>query len=154
VFGWNQEDQLTSSREGAVMPTSTTIRRNKRDRSVQGRMHAADKTATSRRERSAHGERRSVSHKGRWTVDSVEGATVLTAPRNHAIFSQGEAAEAVFYVQAGTVKLTVVSPQGQEAVVAMLERGAFLGESCPPDSRCGRRPPWTTPLSCASTKTP
>ena len=36
----------------------------------------------------------------------------------------------MFYIQAGQVKLTVVSPQGKEAVVAMLERGAFFGESC------------------------
>ena len=52
------------------------------------------------------------------------------SPKNYAIFSQGEAADAVFYIQAGTVKLTVLSPQGKEAVVAILERGAFLGESC------------------------
>ncbi len=46
------------------------------------------------------------------------------------LFSQGDAAEAVFYIQAGTVKLTVVSQQGKEAVVAILEPGAFFGESC------------------------
>ncbi len=112
------------------MPTSDRIHWKQRERSVQGRTQAADKTATSRRERSAHGERRRVSHKDRWTVEGVKGATVLMSPKNHTIFSQGEAADAVFYIQAGTVKLTVVSPQGQEAVVAMLERGACLGESC------------------------
>lgn len=112
------------------MSTSNTIRWEKRDRSVEGRTYAADKTKTSGRELSAHGERASVSHKGRWTLDSVKGTTVLTAPKNHTIFSQGEAADAVFYIQAGTVKLTVVSPQGKEAVVAILEHGAFLGESC------------------------
>ncbi|MGZ8385402.1 MAG: Crp/Fnr family transcriptional regulator [Nitrospira sp.] len=58
------------------------------------------------------------------------GTTVLTFLKNHTIFSQGEAADAVFYIQAGTVKLTVVSPQGKEAVVAILEPGAFVGESC------------------------
>jgi CRP-like cAMP-binding protein len=55
---------------------------------------------------------------------------VLTSPKKQILFSQGEAARAVFYIQAGQVKLTVVSPQGKEAVIAMLERGAFLGESC------------------------
>jgi CRP-like cAMP-binding protein len=55
---------------------------------------------------------------------------MLTSPKNHTIFSQGEAADAVFYIQAGTVKLTVVSPHGKEAVVTILERGAFVGESC------------------------
>lgn len=59
-----------------------------------------------------------------------KGKTTLQSPKKHTIFSQGDAAEAVFYIQAGKVKLTVVSQQGKEAVVAILERGAFFGESC------------------------
>jgi CRP/FNR family transcriptional regulator, cyclic AMP receptor protein len=59
-----------------------------------------------------------------------KGKTSLTSHKKHTIFSQGDAAEAVFYIQAGKVKLTVVSQQGKEAVVAILERGAFFGESC------------------------
>jgi len=59
-----------------------------------------------------------------------EGKTSLISPKKQTIFSQGDAAEAVFYIQAGKVKLTVVSQQGKEAVVAILERGAFFGESC------------------------
>ena len=59
-----------------------------------------------------------------------QGKTSLISPKKHTIFSQGDAAEAVFYIQAGKVKLTVVSKQGKEAVVAILERGAFFGESC------------------------
>src|SRR5690242_21008848 len=59
-----------------------------------------------------------------------QGKTSLISPKKHTIFSQGDAAEAVFYIQAGKVKLTVVSQQGKEAVVAILERGAFFGESC------------------------
>ena len=55
---------------------------------------------------------------------------MLTSPKKQIIFSEREAAEAVFYIQAGQVNLTVVSPQGKEAVIAMLERRAFLGESC------------------------
>jgi len=58
------------------------------------------------------------------------GKTSLPSPNKHTIFSQGDAADAVFYLQAGRVKLTVVSQQGKEAVVAILEPGAFLGESC------------------------
>jgi CRP-like cAMP-binding protein len=58
------------------------------------------------------------------------GKTTLTSPKKHTIFSQGDAAEAVFYIQGGKVKLTVVSQQGKEAVVAILESGAFFGESC------------------------
>ena len=58
------------------------------------------------------------------------GKTSLTSPKKHTIFSQGDAADAVFYIQAGKVKLTVVSEQGKEAVVAVLERESFFGESC------------------------
>jgi CRP-like cAMP-binding protein len=59
-----------------------------------------------------------------------EGKTTLFSAKKHTVFSQGDAAEAVFYIQAGKVKLTVVSQQGKEAVIAILEPGAFLGESC------------------------
>ena len=44
------------------------------------------------------------------------------------VFSQGDIADAVFYIQKGEVKLTVVSPHGKEAVVAMLGTGDFFGE--------------------------
>ena len=58
------------------------------------------------------------------------GKTNLTSPKQRILFSQGEEAEAVFYIQAGKVKLSVVSQQGKEAVIAMLEPGAFFGEGC------------------------
>lgn len=46
------------------------------------------------------------------------------------IFSQGDAADAVFYVQSGKIKLTVLSEQGKEAVIAILTDKDFLGEGC------------------------
>ena len=58
------------------------------------------------------------------------GKTTLRVPKEHLIFSQGDAANAVFYVQAGRVKLTVVSQQGKEAVVAILDPEDFFGEGC------------------------
>ena len=58
------------------------------------------------------------------------GKTTLQAPKEQLIFSQGDTADAVFYVQAGRVKLTVLSPQGKEAVVGILEHGSFFGEGC------------------------
>ena len=58
-----------------------------------------------------------------------KGKTTLLSPKKHMLFSQGDAAEAVFYIQTGKVKLTVVSQQGKEAV-AILEPGAFFGQSC------------------------
>jgi CRP/FNR family transcriptional regulator, cyclic AMP receptor protein len=46
------------------------------------------------------------------------------------IFIQGDTADAIFYIQTGKVKITVVSHQGKEAVVAILKDGDFLGEGC------------------------
>jgi len=58
------------------------------------------------------------------------GKTILTSPKKHILFSQGDTADAVFYIQEGSVKLSVVSQQGKEAVVAILGRGSFFGEGC------------------------
>jgi CRP-like cAMP-binding protein len=49
---------------------------------------------------------------------------------NNRIFAQGDPANAVFYIQQGRVKLTVVSRQGKEAVIALLGTGDFFGEGC------------------------
>ena len=46
------------------------------------------------------------------------------------VFSQGDVADAVFYIQSGKVKLTVVSKTGKEAVVAILSQASFFGEGC------------------------
>jgi CRP/FNR family transcriptional regulator, cyclic AMP receptor protein len=59
-----------------------------------------------------------------------EGKIVSTYWTNQIVFSQGEIADAVFYVQEGKIKLTVVSEQGKEAVVAILGPGHFFGEGC------------------------
>jgi len=46
------------------------------------------------------------------------------------IFSQGDPCDSVFYLQSGSVKLSVLSKEGREAVVAILEAGHFFGEGC------------------------
>jgi CRP-like cAMP-binding protein len=58
------------------------------------------------------------------------GKTTLKSPKKQILFSQGDTTDAVFYVQAGKVKLSVVSPHGKEAVIGILERGSFFGEGC------------------------
>ena len=58
------------------------------------------------------------------------GKTISKYRKDQIVFSQGEVADAVFYIQQGKVKLTVVSDQGKEAVVAFLEPGHFFGEGC------------------------
>src|SRR5580692_4643116 len=56
------------------------------------------------------------------------GKTVLEFQKNQHVFKQGDVADTVFYIQKGKVKLTVLSDQGKEAVVAILESGQFFGE--------------------------
>ncbi len=59
-----------------------------------------------------------------------EGRTVVSHARKQVVFAQGEPADAVFYVQKGRVKLTVVSKQGKEAVVGFVGPDMFFGEGC------------------------
>jgi CRP/FNR family transcriptional regulator, cyclic AMP receptor protein len=59
-----------------------------------------------------------------------KGRTLSDYEKNRRIFSQGDPADAIFYIQAGKVKLTVVSKQGKEAVVAILGADDFFGEGC------------------------
>jgi CRP/FNR family cyclic AMP-dependent transcriptional regulator len=58
------------------------------------------------------------------------GRTLLRCPKNKVIFAQGEPSDAVFYVQTGQVKLTVLSSRGKEATIALLGDGDFIGEDC------------------------
>ncbi len=58
------------------------------------------------------------------------GMTVRNYRDKEVVFSQGDTADAVFYIQSGTVKLTVVSTRRKKAVIAFLQRGSFFGECC------------------------
>jgi CRP/FNR family transcriptional regulator, cyclic AMP receptor protein len=58
------------------------------------------------------------------------GRTNAAYRTNESIFVQGDPADAIFYIKKGNVKLTVVSKQGKEAVVAILKEGDFFGEGC------------------------
>jgi len=58
------------------------------------------------------------------------GRTIVACQAQSPIFAQGDAADAVFYIQDGQVKLSVVSARGKEAVIAMLKPHAFFGEGC------------------------
>ncbi len=61
---------------------------------------------------------------------AAKGRVISTHPKKHIIFSQGDAAASVFYIKKGKVKVTVVSAQGKEAVVAILGVDEFVGEGC------------------------
>jgi CRP/FNR family transcriptional regulator, cyclic AMP receptor protein len=58
------------------------------------------------------------------------GQSIGKYRKDQIVFSQGDAADAVFYIQKGKVKLTVVSEQRKEAVVAILSSDDFFGEGC------------------------
>ena len=58
------------------------------------------------------------------------GMTVKNYRDNEIVFSQGDPADAVFYIQSGTVKLTVAATRRKKAIIAVLLRGSFFGEGC------------------------
>ena len=59
-----------------------------------------------------------------------QGRTVREYRKGAAIFGQGDAADAVFFLERGRIKLTVLSRQGKQAVIALLAPGQFFGEGC------------------------
>ena len=64
-------------------------------------------------------------------LSKVNGGRTIAEHRKHqVVYRQGDLADAVFYVQTGKAKVTVVSEQGKEAVVALLGAGDFFGEGC------------------------
>ena len=67
---------------------------------------------------------------GRYLATSGVKKTLVSHRKGRIIFSQGEQARSVYYLQSGSVKITVTSPAGKEAVVALLHPGDFFGEGC------------------------
>lgn len=59
-----------------------------------------------------------------------DGKTVTKYQKNQVVFAQGDVADTIFFIQKGGIKVTVVSSQGKEAVVGILEAGQFFGEGC------------------------
>src|SRR4051812_3476632 len=59
-----------------------------------------------------------------------EGKTILEFRNEEVVFAQGDVADTIFYIQKGRVKVVVISEQGKEAVVGILEPGQFFGEGC------------------------
>ena len=64
-------------------------------------------------------------------LPKVDGKkSILKFRKKRAIFSQGDAADEVFYILEGKIKLTVLSSRGKVAIIAILEQGDFFGEAC------------------------
>jgi|SRR6266700_2015295 len=66
----------------------------------------------------------------KFLVKVGNGKTISEYRKDQVVFSQGDPADAVFYIQKGKIKLTVISEQGKEAVVGILGPGQFFGEGC------------------------
>jgi CRP/FNR family cyclic AMP-dependent transcriptional regulator len=62
------------------------------------------------------------------TIDG--GRKIIEFPKRRTIFAQGDSSDAVFYIQTGKVKLTVISKIGKEATIGILNKGDFFGEGC------------------------
>ena len=67
-------------------------------------------------------------HPKRFLATLGEGRIVVAVPKEQTIFAQGDPADAIFYIQKGTVRLTVVSQSGKEATLGILNEGQFFGE--------------------------
>jgi CRP-like cAMP-binding protein len=77
------------------------------------------------------GPRKAVAFDPQVFLTKVRNARTIRAYRTkQVVFTQGDPADAVFYVQSGRVKLTVLSAHGREAVIALLDPGGFFGEGC------------------------
>ena len=75
--------------------------------------------------------------RGNWRFDpavfletAAKGRVISTHSKKQIIFAQGDAADAVFYIKKGKVKVSVLSKDGKEAVVALLGPDEFIGEGC------------------------
>ncbi|MBZ5521250.1 MAG: Crp/Fnr family transcriptional regulator [Acidobacteriia bacterium] len=66
------------------------------------------------------------------------GRKIVDLQKKQIVFAQGDPAEAVFYIQRGKVRLSVISPSGREATIAILGPGDFLGEDCIANSHTQR----------------
>jgi CRP/FNR family cyclic AMP-dependent transcriptional regulator len=74
--------------------------------------------------------KRSVFRPAAFLAKTGLGRTILDLKKGQTVFSQGDAANAVFYVQKGKIRLTVISKRGKEATISLLGSGSFLGEEC------------------------
>ncbi len=64
-------------------------------------------------------------------LSTIDGGRKIAAfPKKQTIFAQGDSSDAVFYIQEGKVKLTVVATNGKEATIGILNEGDFFGEGC------------------------
>ena len=75
-------------------------------------------------------EPRAVFDSATFLAMTGSGKTTINCLKNQMLFAQGDPSDAVFYIQHGRIKITVISEHGKEAVVALLGHDEFFGEGC------------------------
>ena len=92
---------------------------------------ACDITATGKTNGSPCGGKKRSKFDTKTFLSTIDGGRKITTfPKKQTIFVQGDSSNAVFYIQTGKVKLTVVSQTGKEATIGILNEGDFFGEGC------------------------
>ena len=111
------------------MPTGASKRKPRPTRAV-----TAQRPAIALVQELSHAAKRIARKNGSEPAAFLEhtgiGKTMVENSRGSCIFSQGDVADAVFYIREGTIKICVVSKQGKEAVIGLLSPGDFVGEEC------------------------
>ena len=80
--------------------------------------------------RTGTGKKRMPFDPAAFLAKAGDGKTIAVYRKGTPVFAQADAADAIFYIQKGKLKLTVVSNNGKEALVAILGAGDFFGEGC------------------------
>jgi CRP/FNR family cyclic AMP-dependent transcriptional regulator len=112
------------------MATKRTLVMEKKKRNIPSNERARLGPMFTREPESNPGEESAAFDPLHFLMKIDAGKSIREYQEKEAVFSQGDAADAVFYVRSGRVHLTVVSMQGKEAVVAILQEGSFFGEGC------------------------
>jgi CRP-like cAMP-binding protein len=117
------------------MPVKRTVVMEKKERKIPGKRAplppvTASEATLSPAEIGASSDRTAAFDPRAFLAKLTTGKSKQEYQDGEFVFSQGDAADAVFYLQSGKVKLTVVSKRGKEAVVAILPEASFFGEGC------------------------
>jgi CRP-like cAMP-binding protein len=112
------------------VPEKKVVRKTSANRRVSLRPAATREVMLSPAEMGTSSERTAVFDPRLFLTKLGVGKSKQEYQDNEAVFSQGDAADAVFYIESGKVKLTVVSKRGKEAVIAILPEDSFFGEGC------------------------
>jgi CRP-like cAMP-binding protein len=114
----------------AIKSTAAPIKRKKNDTASRAPLLSASPRALKRSPAEVLPEQAGTFDPHLLLTKLTAGKTTREYQAEESVFSQGAAADAVFYVQSGKVKLTVVSKSGKEAVIVILPQSSFFGEGC------------------------